>query len=172
MLSAVQPRAQHPVVSVNLASMTRYRLATLGDVAQILPLFEEIMREHGVAPPGRERLSNSVTKILSSPQRLLLVADEDGKLVGMCTLTFSDTAWSEAPMCELQDIVVTRSRRRRGIGRGLVRTAEELARRRGCSRFFLLAEYWNLGAHAFYRALGFGDKTCLYFERDLGRRLP
>jgi hypothetical protein len=41
------------------------------------------------------------------------------------------------------------------------------ARARGCSRLFLLAEPWNLEAHAFYRSLGLSEKTCLYFERDL-----
>ncbi len=45
--------------------------------------------------------------------------------------------------------------------------AEAIARARGCSRLFLLAESWNLDAHAFYRSLGLAEKTCLYFERDL-----
>jgi hypothetical protein len=41
------------------------------------------------------------------------------------------------------------------------------SREQGCSRLFLTAEVWNLGAHAFYRGLGFDEKTCLYFERRL-----
>jgi len=63
--------------------------------------------------------------------------------------------------------VVSGEHRREDVGRGLIAAAEEMAWARGCSRLFLLAESWNLGAHAFYRSLGMAEKTCLYFERDL-----
>ncbi len=85
----------------------------------------------------------------------------------MCALVFSISTWSASPVCELQDVIVTEEYRREDVGRGLIAAAEEIARARGCSRLFLLAESWNLGAHAFYRSLGLSEKTCLYFERDL-----
>jgi GNAT superfamily N-acetyltransferase len=63
--------------------------------------------------------------------------------------------------------MVRASHRRHRVGQGLVDAAEAVARARGCDRLFLLAEVWNLEAHAFYRSLGLTEKTCLYFERDL-----
>ena len=125
------------------------------------------MVHHGVTPPPRDRLSITVSRILASPTHLFLVADEGGRLVGMCALIFSQSTWSAAPVCEVQDVVVTGDHRRSGVGRDLLAAAEEIARARGCSRLLLLAEYWNLDAHVFYRSLGLTEKTCLYFERDL-----
>jgi N-acetylglutamate synthase-like GNAT family acetyltransferase len=147
--------------------MVDYRLASRADIAQLLPLLAEIMQHHGVSPPSMDALEATVETIMSSSDHSLLVAESEGRLVGMCALIFSYSTWSSSLVCELQDVVVTEIRRREHVGRGLVGAAESLARTRGCSRVFLLAESWNLEAHAFYRGLGLAEKTCLYFERDL-----
>jgi GNAT superfamily N-acetyltransferase len=152
--------------------MIMYRQATTSDAPQLLSLLEEIMRHHGVVPPKPDRLMATVSTILLSQDHLILVAEERGRLIGMCALIFSQSTWSASPACELQDVLVTETHRRTDVGRGLVLTAEDIARARGCSRLFLLAEVWNLDAHAFYRSLGLDEKICLYFERDLGAAAP
>ena len=88
-------------------------------------------------------------------------------LVGTCALIFVRSTWAADAACELQDVVVAQGSRGQGLGRGLVEAAMELARREGCRRLYLTAEVWNLGAHAFYRELGFEEKACLYFEKGL-----
>lgn len=133
-----------------------------------MSLLHEIMEHHAVAPPEYSRLASTVSSIIAAPGHCFLVAEADGSLVGMCSLIFSNSTWSAAPVCELQDVIVGREYRRDDVGRGLVQAAEEIAQARGCARLFLLAESWNFGAHAFYRNLGMREKTCLYFERELG----
>jgi len=147
--------------------MITYRQAVAQDITALISLLEEIMEHHGVSAPGSDRLAAIVTDILSSKNHTLIVAETPHGLVGMCALIFSYSTWTGALACELQDVVVTRGHRRNRIGRGLVEAAEKVARERGCGRLSLLAEAWNLDAHAFYRSLGLMEKTCLYFERDL-----
>jgi N-acetylglutamate synthase-like GNAT family acetyltransferase len=147
--------------------MITYRPATRADAPQVQCLLEEIMGDHGVVPPPPDRLSATIAAILVSPAHMFLVAEEEGRLVGMCALLFSQSTWMASPACELQDVIVTRSRRLSEVGRGLLANAEQIARSRGCSRMFLLAESWNFDAHAFYRRNGLSEKTCLYFERVL-----
>jgi GNAT superfamily N-acetyltransferase len=125
------------------------------------------MQHHGFTPPDTTKLQSSLSDILHSPDHLFLVAEDDSRLIGMCALLFSVSTWSASPVCELQDVIVTEHRRQDEIGKGLIEAAEDIARARDCARLFLLAEYWNLEAHAFYRSLGLEEKTCLYFERDL-----
>jgi len=146
-----------------------------------MALLREIMELHGVSVPAEERLGSVLEVILAEsaanatsppetpPDRhhSILVAEQDGTILGMCAVIFSLSTWSAAPVCEVQDLVVTAEHRRNEIGRGLLQMAERLARQRGCARLFLLTESWNLGAHAFYRSLGLSEKTCLYFERAL-----
>ena len=162
--------------------MIAYRKATQADAPAVLSLLEEIMVHHGAASPERERLATIVSGIIAASDHCFLVAAASGagdaaggrgaataagRIVGMCALLFSVSTWSAAPVCELQDVIVTEDYRREDVGQGLLSTALEIARARGCSRLFLLAESWNLGAHSFYRNLGLQEKTCLYFERDL-----
>ncbi len=147
--------------------MITYRPATASDTPQVLALLREIMHHHSVAPPKLERLQAVIATILDGTGHLLLVADDGGRLIGTCALLFSQSTWSASPVCELQYMLVTCTPRRRAVGRGLIRAAEQIARDRGCTRLYLLTEYWNLEAHAFYRSLGMNEKTCLYFERDL-----
>ena len=181
--------------------MIAYRLATQADAPAVLCLLEEIMETHGVAPPERERLASVVSSIIAARDHCFLLAETgeepegcvapggaaggtpggaaapDGaapRVVGMCSLIYTMSTWSAALVCELQDVIVTHDHRRAGIGRGLIAEAERLARGRGCARLFLLAEYWNLGAQAFYRRLGLSEDTNIDFERDLtgGAKTP
>lgn len=152
--------------------MVAYRLAVRADSPQIVALLREIMRLHCVEPPEGSELTKCVDTILDSHDHVFLVAEQNERLVGMCALLFFMSTWSAALTCEIQDLIVTSGMRQRGIGRGLVDAASELARARGCARIFMLAEYWNLDAHAFYRRLGLSEKTNLDFERDLRTPLP
>ncbi len=150
--------------------MITYRAATNADAGQVIDLLEEIMESHGVSPPPRERLDSTVATVLASSSHMFLVAEEHGRLVGMCALLFSQSTWSAALVCELQDVIVTEGHRLASVGKGLLRQAEDVAVSRGCGRMFLSAESWNFAAHAFYRKLGLAEKTYLYFERDLSQR--
>jgi GNAT superfamily N-acetyltransferase len=164
--------------------MIAYRQATEADAPAVLSLLEEIMEHHGIDPPGHERLASIVSRIIAAPDHCFLLAEAAegdpapaasagsaagarGRIVGMCALLFTLSTWSAAPVCELQDVVVTAAHRRGDVGRGLIAAAEDIARERGCAHLQLLAESWNLAGHAFYRSLDMAEKTCLYFERDL-----
>lgn len=150
--------------------MIDYRPALPSDLPQVAALLLEMMHEHGVSGPDAAELQAVLAPMLSARDQLLLVADIDGRAVGTCSLHFTLNTWAAAPSSELQDIVVTGDLRGTDIGRGLVEAASAEALKRGCTRLFLLAEAWNLDAHAFYRSLGLEEKTCLYFERDLRDR--
>ena len=144
-----------------------YREAVPEDAPGIVSLLEEIIRDHGVATPPAERLRAIVDEVLGSPSHTFIVAQAPEGLAGMCALIFSLSTWSAGQVCEMQDLVVTARHRRSRIGKGLLSAAEGYARSRGCLRLFLLAESWNLEAHEFYRRMGFSEKTCLDFERNL-----
>jgi GNAT superfamily N-acetyltransferase len=132
------------------------------------PLLAEIMVHHGVTPHDPAGLRQVLESAMSSPDHLFVLAEtEDGAFAGMCALLFTYSTWSVGMVCELQDVIVNEPFRQNGVGQGMLEAAENLARERGCVRLYLLAEYWNLDAHAFYRSLGLAEKTSMYFERDL-----
>jgi GNAT superfamily N-acetyltransferase len=146
----------------------RYRRATVADLDALVGLLAEIMTHHGLRPPPDDRLADVLQAAMAKPSHEFVVAeDDDGLVVGSCALLFSISTWSLGPACELQDVVVTESRRGAGVGRGLLEAAETIARDRDCKRLSLTTEAWNFRAHDFYRRAGMAEKTCLYFETDL-----
>lgn len=149
-------------------NVVSYRQATAQDIDAMAPLLAEIMLHHAVAPHDPAGLRQVLETAMSEPNHLFMLAEtDDGAIAGMCALVLTYSTWSAGMVCELQDVIVNQPFRQNGVGRGMVEAAGKLARDRGCVRLYLLAEYWNLDAHTFYRSLGLVEKTSMYFERDL-----
>lgn len=93
--------------------------------------------------------------LLANPGAAALVAETDGEVVGYAV------SWQVAGEAELGDLAVVPDRRRRGIGRGLLRRAETAAREDGAGHMFLEVRESNEAARALYRDAGY---------RPVGRR--
>jgi GNAT superfamily N-acetyltransferase len=86
-----------------------------------------------MAPLTRERADafwDGVVDGLVAGDRVLLVAEDDGALVGTVQVVF---AWPENQphRADVAKMLVRRTHRRSGVGAGLVRAAEEAARAAG-----------------------------------------
>jgi GNAT superfamily N-acetyltransferase len=95
----------------------------------------------------------------------VLVADEDGEVVGLCqVLIFKHFQHAGGWCCELESVHVREDRRSHGIGSKLLAAAEVLARARGCYRVQLTSRNVRLDAHRFYLANGY-DQTSQGFKK-------
>ena len=61
------------------------------------------------------------------------------------------------PQARVNDLVVAEAARGAGVGSDLVRSAEALARKRGCFRMALVTASWREASIAFYRREGWQD---------------
>jgi ribosomal protein S18 acetylase RimI-like enzyme len=67
----------------------------------------------------------------------------------------------------VEDVIVDREQRRRGVGSMLMRAIEEQAVSRNCSYIMLVTDSTRVGAQGFYQSLGYhpgdyrGFKKCL-----------
>ena len=74
---------------------------------------------------------------------------------------------------EIGGLVVDAACRRRGVGRALMRRAEQWAIEKGCSTVSLRSNVIREGAHAFYRSLGYSVyKTQHAFRKPVGADDP
>jgi GNAT superfamily N-acetyltransferase len=64
------------------------------------------------------------------------LAVADGEVVGLSVSVLSDSTWTIAPVCYLEDLFVAPRFRRRGIGRLLIQDLLDRAKSRGWSQFF------------------------------------
>ncbi|MGD1054680.1 MAG: GNAT family N-acetyltransferase [Nitrososphaerales archaeon] len=91
-------------------------------------------------------------KMLSSPRILMVVAEEDGKIIG-----FSSVRRVKEREAELSGIIVLESATGRGVGTKLLRKAVGAAKRRGYFSMLVKTEVANERAIRFYRRAGFTE---------------
>jgi ribosomal protein S18 acetylase RimI-like enzyme len=128
------------------------------------------LAEHAAGDPdpdveGRFRI------LLTRPDQAVFVAEDDaGQVVGLLSVGHHPTLWHSGPSALIDELVVTRVARERGIGRSLTAAAFEWARAAGCSEIGVSTELANAGARAFYRRVGFDEEALLleyHFPRSV-----
>jgi GNAT superfamily N-acetyltransferase len=134
--------------------MATVRQATEADIPRILELYETLTGEpHKLARHETQPLFN---EIKAMPGHELLVAEEDGAVVGsMVLLIVPNFSHGALPWAIVENLVVDDGRRRQGIGRALMDYARERAREAGCYKIQLLSNTKRNEAHRFYKKLGF-----------------
>lgn len=84
----------------------------------------------------------------------VLVAEQDGCVIGMCTMQVLISTAEGGPVGLIEDMVVAQKFRRQGIGRKLLAAMETMACKQGLTRLQLLADRNNDSALDFYRKVG------------------
>ena len=140
--------------------MATVRAATEEDIPRILELYNDLTS--AVSPTGEQSLPSLddvqrvISEIASMPGHELLVAEEDGAVVGtMVLLIVPNLSHRALPWAIIENLVVDGKYRRRGIGRLLMEYAIEQARKAGCYKVQLLSNKKRHEAHQFYQTLGF-----------------
>jgi GNAT superfamily N-acetyltransferase len=97
----------------------------------------------------------------------VLVAErDDGELVGLVGLHLVRVLHYNRPLGYITSLVTDPRVRRQGVGKLLLKGAEEWARAKGCYRLSLTSAEHRTDAHAFYPASGF-PMTGRRFAKDL-----
>jgi len=108
--------------------------------------------------------------ILNHPDGAVLVAEEEGAVIGWIQVMGSHTIDSD-PCALIAGLVVDEARRSRGIGAALVEAASEWADRHGYSTLRVRSNVIRERTHAFYERLGFSRvKNQVVFARPVGKK--
>jgi [ribosomal protein S18]-alanine N-acetyltransferase len=94
-----------------------------------------------------------------APDRILCVVEDEGAIRGFLVARFT------AAECELENLVVAVTNRRRGFGLQLVQSLIAAARQRNVERILLEARESNVAARALYEKVGFeltGQRKAYY----------
>src|SRR5512141_824012 len=119
--------------------MATIRPAAPADLEALVRLLSVLFSIEADFRPDAERQRRGLARMLEDPERrLVLVAEEDGAVVGMVTvqLVVSTAEGGDAGL--LEDMIVDAAHRGRGVGRRLLAAAEAWARARGATRLQLL----------------------------------
>lgn len=132
----------------------KIRPARPEDGSRIVELERELADFERLRGPSDEEGQRLIGWIFRENKFRSLVAEADGKIVGMALYFLFPTSFRARQALYLEDIVVGRDSRSRGIGEALIAELARIARDSDCVRMEWAVLDWNERALAFYRRLG------------------
>ncbi len=143
------------------------RPARPDDVPAIVELLADDALGRGRERPGDPVYDAAFAAVDADPNQLLVVADDDGEVVGTLQLSvLAGLSRQGATRAQVEGVRVRSDRRGSGTGRALVEWAVATARQHGASVIQLTSDASRDRAHAFYESLGF-RATHVGLKREL-----
>ncbi|MFI7641257.1 GNAT family N-acetyltransferase [Nonomuraea sp. NPDC049400] len=106
--------------------------------------------------PHDERYLAAFERVDADPYDELIVAEQDGEVVGTMQLTYlAGLSRLGAERCQIEAVRVAAAARGQGLGRRMIQWAVDRARERGCAMVQLTSDKSRTDAHRFYDNLGF-----------------
>lgn len=139
-----------------ISSATQITPASSSDIPALCDLLKLLFSQEADFKPDDDAQRRGLARIISSPDiGLIVVARQDGQVVGMVNLLYTVSTALGDRVALLEDMVVSPSARGVGVGSQLLEQAIQCARLNGCKRITLLTDKVNKSAQRFYKRLGF-----------------
>ena len=138
----------------------------MADYDAMVVLFEELDEFHRRARPdffrrfdGPPRTREQIGQWLAGPDSTVLVADDDGEVIGLAVLVARPasafTGAVPSKVIELDNLVVRADCRGRSVGHRLLRAMMRWVRGQGATHVEVAVHAFNRDARRFYESFGF-----------------
>jgi GNAT superfamily N-acetyltransferase len=144
------------------------RPARVADLPAMKGLLAELFAIETDFKVDGQKQERALRMIIERPSAAAWVAEENGKVVGMITAQTVVSTAEGGESVWIEDVVVTRDRRRTGIGRKLVDAVARWCEGRGIVRMQLLADGANDCAFEFYQRRGWDRTRMVAFRKLMG----
>ncbi len=142
--------------------MEKIRKATKEDILRILELFNS--DPNLIGNDSLEYKEEDILEFIERPTNRTFLYEEDDKIVGLISADFRQTSKEVV----LEDIVIDKDYKRKGIGFKLQTYIESLAREEGMELLWLMSEEKNEATHKMLKKGGFKKgKRFYFFSKEL-----
>jgi GNAT superfamily N-acetyltransferase len=128
----------------------RIRAATTDDAVALGSLLGQLGY-----PTDSDEIPARLEKLYARPGTAVLVAEQDGEVVGALTVHMLPSLHTSDPIAWLTAVVVEEKARGQGIGAAMVEKAEQWAIDHGARRISLTSALHRTRAHKFYKDLSY-----------------
>jgi GNAT superfamily N-acetyltransferase len=129
------------------------RKGRLQDIPALVDLLKELftIEEDFEVDPAKQKAGLKMFLDSGTDARILLVAESDGKVIGMCSAQTLISTAEGARVAMIEDMVVKDGFRGQGVGKQIMDEIVAWAKKSRITRFQLLADKNNSKAIWFYR---------------------
>lgn len=141
------------------------------EVQQLKEVSESVLKDMNMLLPALSDMSKRVgtkielEKITNNPDIILIVAQEDEKIVGMGMLFLMQKLGKKKAFME--DVVVADSQRGKGLGKTIVEKLIDVAKKREVNSIELTSNEKRVAANGLYLNLGFNKRITNVFTMNL-----
>lgn len=139
-----------------------------------LPSLAELYRQFWNDASSTEAMRRTFRGLRDDPDYLFLVADDSDEANGSAIVAGTvlgivcHNLYGECrPFLTVEDVIVDREYRRRGVGSALMRELERIARERGCYYIILVTDTDRTAARSFYESLGYDPESHKGYKKRL-----
>lgn len=139
---------------------------TENDLPQLIILQAELLDEAS----DLDRMRALFALIIQDQNYHLLGAKKEGQLIGsLVGIVCHDLIGKCLPFMVIENVIVTKALRHKGVGRMLMTAVEKVAQARGCRHIMLVSAITREKAPAFYQSLGYESAPYNGFKKTLSR---
>jgi len=136
--------------------------ATIEDLPQLTDLLFDLFTIEADFKPDRAKQMRGLQLLLEQPNRgRIFVLRQNGVILGMINLLFTISTAEGGFVILLEDVIVQREQRGRGIGDQLLKHAIEYAKEKNFLRITLLTDRLNDDSQRFFTRHGFFKSTMI-----------
>lgn len=136
--------------------------------ADDIPQLEQLYRQFWGEESSVETMSTQFNKLHNYDSHVLLSAIENNQLVGSVMGVICGELYGDCkPFLVLENMIVDKNHRSRGIGKALISELEKIALTKDCSQVIFVTERSRADAVEFYEAAGYSSKTHVGFKKKL-----
>jgi GNAT superfamily N-acetyltransferase len=134
------------------------RKATLADIDAMTGLLYQLFSIEEDFTFNAEKQKRGLALLINSNETAVaIVAELNGIVIGMLTAQTNISTVEGGIAAVLEDMVIDKSLRGKGIGKSLMQAMEQWAKEKGITRLQLLADKTNSPALAYYNKLGWTE---------------
>lgn len=132
------------------------RKAIQVDTNALIVLLNELFTQDIEFEPDYNKQKAGLERILDNSEiGDILVLTDNNKIIGMVSILYSISTALGGKVGLLEDMIIDKNWREKGLGTQLLNAAIEYSRENGCLRLTLLTDFNNETAIKFYRKSGF-----------------
>ena len=134
------------------------------DIPFILELLYDLDRPIPIDEKEIKVFKNKIKDYFSDPQKTILVAKQDSKIVGLVSVILLRRLNRAKLEMYIPELIVTKELRNYGIGKKLIQYCIDLAKKKDCYRIRLESGNQRKDSHKFYKSIGF-EQSALSFTK-------
>lgn len=133
------------------------------EFSQILKLLKQLWPNKEI---NQEKLRNSFLRGLILNDQYYLIAKSSNIITGFASLTIKNNLWQEGNLAHIDEIIVDKLYRGKGIGKNLMDKLIEIAKEKDCRKIELESAFHRKKAHEIYEKNNFINRAYV-FSKDL-----